>query len=326
MQGRGLPDITFSTRVRDESIGGENPYRWQDVTTSEVFGSKRVVVFSLPGAFTPTCSNEQCPAFERLYDEITAAGADEVIRITVNDAFVIHQWARHLGVSHVKFLPDGSGHFTRRMGMLVDKDRLGFGYRSWRYVMVVDDGVVEKWFEEPGINDEGADNDPYTVTNPEVVPDYLRQTKGVARQGLTACLADDGRRPGSRRFSRTQPASSGRAAHFVDVSQFPEPIVVEIGFPIELSDDLQARMGLAGQQAGIDLPPSRGSQKGLGEGAPGAVGRIENAIRRIRGIQPTKQGAVEIDRVFVRVEEPVEDDTAIDRQDIWVAADEVRWR
>jgi peroxiredoxin len=180
MQGRSLPDITFRTRVRDAAIGGENPYRWQDVTTSEVFKGKRVVVFSLPGAFTPTCSNEQCPAFERLHDEIRATGVDEVICITVNDAFVIHQWARHLGVSKVKFLPDGSGHFTRRMGMLVDKDHLGFGYRSWRYVMVVEDGVIEAWFEEPGINDAGADEDPYTVTNPDVVLDYLRRTKAVA--------------------------------------------------------------------------------------------------------------------------------------------------
>jgi thioredoxin-dependent peroxiredoxin len=102
-----------------------------------------------------------------------------VICITVNDAFVVHQWARHLGVKNVRFLPDGSGQFTRRMGMLVNKEHLGFGYRSWRYVMVVNDGVIEKWLEEPGINDEGLDDDPYTVTNPEVVLDYLKSTKAV---------------------------------------------------------------------------------------------------------------------------------------------------
>jgi peroxiredoxin len=174
MQGRRLPDVTFKTRVRDESIGGDNPFRWQDVTTAEVFGGRRVVVFSLPGAFTPTCSNEQCPAFERLYDEFIAAGVDDVICITVNDAFVVYQWSRHLGVSRVRMLPDGSGHFTRRMGMLINKEHLGFGYRSWRYVTVVDDGKIEAWFEEPGINDEGTDEDPYTVTNPQVVLDYLR--------------------------------------------------------------------------------------------------------------------------------------------------------
>jgi thioredoxin-dependent peroxiredoxin len=180
MQGRKLPDITFKTRVRDEAVGGDNPYRWQDTTTADVFAGKRVVVFSLPGAFTPTCSNEQCPAFERLYDEFRAAGIDEVVCITVNDAFVVHQWARHLGVKRVRVLPDGSGKFTRRMGMLINKEHLGFGYRSWRYVMVVNDGVVEQWFEEPGINDEGLDDDPYTVTNPEVVLDYLTRTKAAA--------------------------------------------------------------------------------------------------------------------------------------------------
>ena len=177
MEGRRVPDVTFKTRVRDESIGGDNPFRWQDVTSQEIFGGKRVVLFSLPGAFTPTCSNEQCPAFERLYQEILATGVDEVICLSVNDAFVMFQWKKNLGVSNVRFLPDGSGHFTRRMGMLINKEHLGFGYRSWRYVAVVNDGVVEKWLEEPGINDEGADNDPYTVTNPEVVLDYLRKNR-----------------------------------------------------------------------------------------------------------------------------------------------------
>src|SRR3978361_1076940 len=119
MQGRKLPDITFKTRVRDESVGGANPFRWQDVTTSDVFKGRRVVVFSLPGAFTPTCSNEQCPAFELLHHAFLERGLDEVYCISVNDAFVMHQWGRYLGLSKVKLIPDGSGQFTRRMGMLV---------------------------------------------------------------------------------------------------------------------------------------------------------------------------------------------------------------
>jgi len=174
MQGRQVPDVIFKTRVRDESIGGDNPYRWQDLRSQDVFKGRRVAVFGLPGAFTPTCSNEQCPAFDLLYDDLRAQGIDEVYCVTVNDAFVIHNWKKHLGVKNIQFLPDGSGQFTRRMGMLINKDHLGFGYRSWRYAMVVRDGVIEKWFEEPGINDEGTDDDPYTVTSPEVMLDWLR--------------------------------------------------------------------------------------------------------------------------------------------------------
>jgi thioredoxin-dependent peroxiredoxin len=173
MRGRRVPDVVFKTRVRDESIGGET-FRWQDVTTQEVFGGRRVVLFALPGAFTPICSSEQCPAFEQLHDELIAAGVDEVVCLSVNDAFVMRQWGRHLGLRKVRLLPDGAGHFTRRMGMLVNKERLGLGYRSWRYAMVVHDGIIEAWFEEPGINDDGFDEDPYSVSSPETVLEWLR--------------------------------------------------------------------------------------------------------------------------------------------------------
>jgi thioredoxin-dependent peroxiredoxin len=180
MQGRPVPEVIFKTRVRDEMIGGDNPFRWQEVSSQDLFAGKRVVVFSLPGAFTPTCSNEQCPAFERLYEDIRATGVDEVLCLSVNDAFVMYQWGQKLGVKKVRLLPDGSGHFTRRMGMLVNKDHLGFGFRSWRYVMVVNDGVIEHWLQEPGINDAGLDEDPFTVTHPDVVLDYLRQVQASA--------------------------------------------------------------------------------------------------------------------------------------------------
>ena len=173
MLGRQVPDVTLKTRVRDDSLGGDNPFRWQDVTTADLFKGRRVAVFSLPGAFTPTCSNEQCPAFERLYDAIKAHGVDEVYCISVNDAFVMYQWGKHLGVRNVKLLPDGSADFTRRMGMLIRKDHLGFGERSWRYAMVVDDGAIVAWFEEPGINDDGLDEDPYEQSTPENILGWL---------------------------------------------------------------------------------------------------------------------------------------------------------
>lgn len=174
MLGRSIPDVVLKTRVRDDSIDGPNPFRWQDVRTADLFASKRTVVFSLPGAFTPTCSTEQCPAFERASQDIREAGADDVYCISVNDAFVMYQWAKHLGVNSVKMLPDGSGDFTRRMGMLVKKEHLGFGERSWRYAMVVDDNQIVAWFEEPGINDVGEDDDPYGETSPEPVLAWLK--------------------------------------------------------------------------------------------------------------------------------------------------------
>lgn len=169
MINRLIPDVTLKTRVRDDSIDGPNPFRWQDLPVREEFAGKKVVVFSLPGAFTPTCSNEQCPAYERLHERFKAAGIDDVYCLSVNDAFVMYQWGKGLGLEKVKLLPDGSGDFTRRIGMLIDKSHLGFGLRSWRYAMVIEDNRVVEWFEEPGINDDGSDSDPYGETAPENV-------------------------------------------------------------------------------------------------------------------------------------------------------------
>lgn len=183
MLNRRIPDVIFKTRVRDESIGGDNPFRWQDLPSREVFDERRIVLFALPGAFTPTCTTEQCPAYEASYPQLRAAGADEVYCLSVNDAFVMYQWAKHLGITNIKLLPDGSADFTRRMGMLVKKDHLGFGLRSWRYAAVIDDGVVSAWFEEPGINDEGTDDDPYGESAPDRVLDWLRKHPRSAQDG-----------------------------------------------------------------------------------------------------------------------------------------------
>ena len=166
--GRTVPSITFHTRIRDESIEGKNPYRWQDVTTDHYFKDKRVLMFSLPGAFTPTCSTFQLPDFDAMYHRFRTKGIEEIYCISVNDAFVMNQWFKSQKVKNVKPIADGSGHFTRRMDMLVDKDNLGFGHRSWRYAAVVDDRVVEHWWEEPGKEDNCKD-DPYMVTSPQKI-------------------------------------------------------------------------------------------------------------------------------------------------------------
>jgi len=168
-----VPDVIFKTRVRDESVGGENPFRWQDRTTDEIFGGKRVVVFALPGAFTPTCSSTHLPGYEKHYDELKSLGIDEVYCLSVNDAFVMFQWGKHQGAEKVKLLPDGNGEFTRKMGMLVDKANLGFGMRSWRYSMIVDDKKIEKLFVEPEFSDN-CPADPFEVSDVDTMLAYLR--------------------------------------------------------------------------------------------------------------------------------------------------------
>ena len=132
----------------------------------DVFNGKRVVVFGLPGAFTPTCSTKQVPGFDAIYDDLLAQGIDEVYCTSVNDGFTMKAWFESQGVKNLKFLADGSGQFARRIGMLVHKDNLGFGVRSWRYAAIINDGVIEVFLPEQGICDN-CDFDPYEESTPE---------------------------------------------------------------------------------------------------------------------------------------------------------------
>ena len=169
-----VPNVTFKTRVRDEAAGAPNPFRWQDVTSDELFKGRKVVLFALPGAFTPTCSSTHLPRYEELYDAFKAIGVDEVICLSVNDAFVMYQWGKHQGAKKIRLLPDGSGDFTRRMGMLVKKDNLGFGMRSWRYSALIEDGEITKLFAEAGMDDD-CPSDPFEVSDADTMLAYLRQ-------------------------------------------------------------------------------------------------------------------------------------------------------
>lgn len=171
--GKDVPNVIFKTRVRDENIGGENPYRWQDLHSSELFKGKKVVLFSLPGAFTPTCSSTHLPGYEAAYDEFKKLGIDEVYCLSVNDAFVMFQWGKAQGVSKIKLIPDGSGLFTKDMGMLVKKDNLGFGERSWRYSMHVEDGIIKKIFIESGYSHD-CPTDPFEVSDAQTMLAYLK--------------------------------------------------------------------------------------------------------------------------------------------------------
>jgi peroxiredoxin len=169
-----VPNTVFKTRVRDESIGGDNPFRWQDVSTDDIFKDKKVIVLALPGAYTPTCSSTHLPGFDANYQEFIDQGVDEVYCLSVNDAFTMFQWSKHLGIKQVKMLPDGNAEFTRAMGMLVKKENLGFGSRSWRYSMLVENKSIVKLFSEPGLVDNCPD-DPFTVSSAKTMLDHLKQ-------------------------------------------------------------------------------------------------------------------------------------------------------
>ena len=161
-----VPQVEFVFRENGEFVTR---------TTSDLFDGKRVVIFSLPGAFTPTCSAYQLPGFEDKYDEFTALGIDAIYCLSVNDAFVMNAWGKNQGIEKVQLIPDGNAYFTRSMGQLVMKSNLGFGERSWRYAAVVNNGIIEKLFEEPGRRDNASD-DPYEETTPEMVLEYVKSS------------------------------------------------------------------------------------------------------------------------------------------------------
>jgi len=168
-----VPQTTFKTRVRNDALDGPNPFEWKDLTSDDIFKGKRVVLFSLPGAFTPTCSTSHLPRYEELYAEFQQQGIDAVVCISVNDAFVMYQWGLSQNADNVFLLPDGNGEFTRKMGMLVDKSNLGFGMRSWRYSMLVNNGKIEKVFSEEGYSDN-CPTDPFEVSDADTMLNYLK--------------------------------------------------------------------------------------------------------------------------------------------------------
>ena len=165
-----IPQATFHKRVMLTS--GEE--KWVTLTTDTLFKDKTVIVFGLPGAFTPTCSGEQLPGFENLYHEFRQQGIDDIYCVSVNDTFVMEEWRDKQAIVNVKLIPDGSGEFTIKMGMDVRKDNLGFGMRSWRYAAVVTDGTIIKSFVEEGFQDN-AEDDPYDVSRPENVLEAVKE-------------------------------------------------------------------------------------------------------------------------------------------------------
>ena len=185
LEGKKIPSVTFRTR-RD--------HQWVNLTSEEIFAGRNVIVFSLPGAFTPTCSSSHVPRYNQLVPQFKAQGIDEVICVSVNDAFVMNEWQRAQKAERVTFLPDGNGEFSEKMGLLVGKDDLGFGKRSWRYSMLVRDGVIDKMFiepEEPG--------DPFHVSDADTMLRHLDPEGQLpydvtvfAREGCEFCVRAKG--------------------------------------------------------------------------------------------------------------------------------------
>ena len=168
-----IPSVTFKNIKRISTEGEGTSIQWFEKTTKEMFGDKKTVLFSLPGAFTPICSTFQLPLFDSLYSDFRNLGIDEVYCLSVNDPFVMDAWKAASSIRHVQLIPDGTGEFTRKMGMLVYKNNLAFGMRSWRYAAIIDDEDIVAWFEEPGFSDNCPD-DPYGETTPQNLLDFLR--------------------------------------------------------------------------------------------------------------------------------------------------------
>ncbi|QTL37888.1 glutathione peroxidase [Pseudoalteromonas viridis] len=159
IEGQTVPQVTFPVRENDE---------WKNISTDDLFKGKTVVVFSLPGAFTPTCSSTHLPRYNELAGVFKQNGVDEIVCISVNDTFVMNAWAKDQEAENVTLIPDGNGEFSEGMGMLVDKKELGFGKRSWRYSMLVKDGVIEKMFIEPDVP-----GDPFEVSDADTMLEYI---------------------------------------------------------------------------------------------------------------------------------------------------------
>ena len=158
-EGQHIPQVTFPTRRGDT---------WVSVKTDELFKDKTVIVFSLPGAFTPTCSSTHLPRYNELFSVFKEHGVDEIVCVSVNDTFVMNAWKNDQEADNIRFIPDGNGEFTQGMGMLVDKKDIGFGQRSWRYSMLVKNGLIEKMFIEP--NEPG---DPFKVSDADTMLKYI---------------------------------------------------------------------------------------------------------------------------------------------------------
>lgn len=199
LEGTSVPQVTFKTRVADT---------WKDVTTDDIFKGQTVVVLALPGAFTPTCSSAHLPRYNQLVNAFRANGVDEIVCISVNDAFVMNQWKVDQQAENITLLPDGNGEFSRAMGLLVDKSAIGLGKRSWRYSMLVKDGVIEKMFMETE-----QVGDPLEVSDADTMLKYINP-KAIAPEPMVIFA-----KPGCPHCARAKALLDSKGVVYGEVSQ-----------------------------------------------------------------------------------------------------------
>jgi len=199
LEGKPVPQVTFKARPNDQ---------WKDVTTDQLFKGKTVVVFSLPGAYTPTCSSTHLPRYNELAPVFRQHGVDEIVCISVNDAFVMNEWKVGQDAENITVIPDGNGDFSEGMGMLVDKRDLGFGKRSWRYSMLVKDGIIDKVFIEPD-----KEGDPFEVSDAETMLHYLAPDARVPEPVVVFA------KPGCPHCARAKATLKANGVQFTEISQ-----------------------------------------------------------------------------------------------------------
>jgi glutaredoxin-like protein len=199
LEGKPVPNATFKARPDDQ---------WRDITTDDLFKGKTVVLFSLPGAYTPTCSSTHLPRYNELAPVFKQNGVDDVVCVAVNDAFVMNEWKQGQEAENINVMPDGNGDFTTGMGMLVDKRELGFGQRSWRYSMLVKDGVIQKMFIEPE-----KEGDPFEVSDADTMLRYINPEASLPEPVVMFS------KPGCPHCARAKATLKANGVPFTDISQ-----------------------------------------------------------------------------------------------------------
>lgn len=199
LEHKPVPNVTFKARPDDQ---------WRDISTDELFKGKTVVLFSLPGAYTPTCSSSHLPRYNELAPLFRQNGVDDIICLSVNDAFVMNEWKTGQDAANITFIPDGNGDFSKAMGLLVDQRKLGFGQRSWRYAMLVKDGIIDKMFIEPD-----REGDPFEVSDAETMLRYIKPGVKIPEPAVVFA------KPGCPHCARAKETLRAHGVNFTEITQ-----------------------------------------------------------------------------------------------------------